>query len=92
MTTAGQQEDTFIVFGVAGTAYALSSRDVQHMEMVEGVIATQVGDRSFVMFAARWLEEVMEMCGVLLFVAALLRYIAEELPEPLVQDYRRGLR
>ena len=37
MTTAGQQADTFIVFGVAGTAYALPSRDVQHMEMVEGV-------------------------------------------------------
>jgi len=37
VTTTGQQADTFIVFGVAGTAYALSSRDVQHMEMVEGV-------------------------------------------------------
>jgi hypothetical protein len=47
------------------------------------------------MFAARWLEEVMEMCGVLIFIAALLRYIAEELPTEsgaLLQDYRRGLR
>jgi purine-binding chemotaxis protein CheW len=33
----GQQSDAFIVFGVAGTAYALPSRDVQHMEMIEGV-------------------------------------------------------
>ena len=37
MSTATPQADTFIVFGVAGTAYALPSRDVQHMEMVEGV-------------------------------------------------------
>jgi len=33
----GQQSDSFIIFGVAGTAYALASRDVQHMEMVENV-------------------------------------------------------
>jgi len=32
-----QQTNTFIVFDVAGTAYALPSHDVQHMEMVEGV-------------------------------------------------------
>src|SRR4051812_27136640 len=37
MTAAGPQADTFIVFGVAGTSYALPSRDVQHMEMVENV-------------------------------------------------------
>jgi hypothetical protein len=48
--------------------------------MVEGVIATQKGDGSFLMLATRWLEELMEMCGVLLFIAALLRYMAEELP------------
>src|SRR5437868_13808505 len=36
-TTEQQRPDTYIVFGIAGTAYALSSRDVQHMEMVEGV-------------------------------------------------------
>ena len=44
-------------------------------QMVEGVVATPVGDRSFVMFSGpRWLEEVMEMCGVLIFIAALVRY------------------
>ena len=29
--------DTFIVLGVAGTTYAVHSREVQHMEMVEDV-------------------------------------------------------
>jgi purine-binding chemotaxis protein CheW len=33
----GQQADSFVVFAVAGTTYALASRDVQHMEMVENV-------------------------------------------------------
>ena len=31
------QADTFVVFTVAGTSYALPSRDVQHMEMIENV-------------------------------------------------------
>ena len=31
--------DTFILFGVAGTTYALRSRDVAHVEMVEQVTA-----------------------------------------------------
>jgi purine-binding chemotaxis protein CheW len=35
-----QSLDTFIVFTVAGTAYALRSREVQHMEMLDGI--TQV--------------------------------------------------
>jgi purine-binding chemotaxis protein CheW len=35
--TTSSQADTYIVFAVAGTAYAIASRDVQHMEMVEGV-------------------------------------------------------
>ncbi len=81
---------TRLAFIVAGAVYLGGALG---LEMGEGVIATQIGAGSFAMFAARWLEEVMEMCGVLLFMAALLRYIAEELPpEPLVQDYRRGLR
>jgi purine-binding chemotaxis protein CheW len=29
--------DTFIVFSIAGTAYALRSQDVQHVEMIEQV-------------------------------------------------------
>ena len=29
--------ETFIVFSVAGTSYGLRSRDVQHMEMVDGI-------------------------------------------------------
>jgi purine-binding chemotaxis protein CheW len=37
MAITEQQAHTFIVFDVAGTAYALPSHDVQHMEMVEGV-------------------------------------------------------
>ncbi len=37
MTESPQQVDTFIVFTVAGTAYAVRSRAVQHMEMIEGV-------------------------------------------------------
>jgi purine-binding chemotaxis protein CheW len=36
MATAAQG-DAFIVFGVAGTAYAVASRDVLHMEMIENV-------------------------------------------------------
>src|SRR5437868_11259218 len=36
-TTEQQRPDTYIVFGIAGTAYGLPSRVVQHMEMVEGV-------------------------------------------------------
>jgi purine-binding chemotaxis protein CheW len=35
-----QSLETFIVFTVAGTAYALRSREVQHMEMLDGI--TQV--------------------------------------------------
>ena len=35
MTAA--MSDTYIVFSVAGTTYALRSREVQHMEMVEGM-------------------------------------------------------
>jgi purine-binding chemotaxis protein CheW len=37
MAEAPGQAETFIVFSVAGTAYAVRSRDVQHMEMVEEV-------------------------------------------------------
>jgi chemotaxis signal transduction protein len=36
-TAAAQAGDTFILFKVAGTVYALPSRDVQHMEMFEQV-------------------------------------------------------
>ncbi len=68
---------TRLEFIVAGAVYLGGALG---LEMVEGVIATRIGAGSFVMFAARWLEEVMEMCGVLLFLGALLRYIAEELP------------
>ena len=35
--TDGSAPDTFIVLTVAGTTYAVRSRDVQHMEMVENV-------------------------------------------------------
>ena len=68
---------TRLEFIVAGGVYLGGALG---LEMVEGAISTQMGDGSFVMFAARSLEAVMEMCGVLLFIAALLRYIAEELP------------
>lgn len=37
MAEASGQAESFIVFSVAGTAYAVRSRDVQHMEMVEEV-------------------------------------------------------
>ena len=37
MTDPSAAADTFIVLGVAGTTYAVRSRDVQHMEMVENV-------------------------------------------------------
>lgn len=37
MADAPQQADSFIVFSVAGTAYAIRSRDVQHMEMIDTV-------------------------------------------------------
>lgn len=37
MAETSQQRETYIVFSVAGTAYAVASRDVQHMEMVEEV-------------------------------------------------------
>ncbi|HEX4346730.1 MAG TPA: chemotaxis protein CheW, partial [Vicinamibacterales bacterium] len=37
MTDMATPIDSFIVFTVAQTAYALRSRDVQHMEMVEGM-------------------------------------------------------
>lgn len=36
MSTAAAA-DTFILFSVAGTTYALNTRDVRHMEMVENV-------------------------------------------------------
>jgi purine-binding chemotaxis protein CheW len=36
-TPVGQAGDTFILFKVADTTYALPSRDVQHMEMFEQV-------------------------------------------------------
>jgi hypothetical protein len=75
----------FIVAGVVYLGGALG------LEMVEGVIATGAGDGSFVMFAARWLEEVMEMCGVLMFIGALLRYIGEELPSERDANERLGL-
>src|SRR5689334_12080832 len=37
MTDAVNANDTFILFTVAGTTYALRSGEVQHMEMVEQV-------------------------------------------------------
>src|ERR1700741_206266 len=37
MSESSSSTDTFILFTVAGTAYALRSSDVQHMEMVEQV-------------------------------------------------------
>ncbi len=37
MADAKRPDDTFIVFSVAGTVYAVPSGDVQHMEMVEEV-------------------------------------------------------
>lgn len=37
MADSAQTSDAFIVFTVAGTAYAVRSRDVQHMEMIENV-------------------------------------------------------
>ena len=37
MTDNATVSDNFIVFGVAGTFYALRSTDVQHVEMVEQV-------------------------------------------------------
>ncbi len=37
MTDTSQRAETFIVLTVAGTTYALRSREVQHMEMVENV-------------------------------------------------------
>ncbi len=40
MTETQRHHDTFIVFSVAATVYAVPSADVQHMEMVEEV--TQV--------------------------------------------------
>jgi purine-binding chemotaxis protein CheW len=37
MADTNTAQDTFIVFTVAGTSYALPSRDVQHMEMLDGL-------------------------------------------------------
>jgi purine-binding chemotaxis protein CheW len=39
MTPAGtvQGLDSYILFSVAGTTYALPSREVRHMEMIEGI-------------------------------------------------------
>jgi purine-binding chemotaxis protein CheW len=37
MTETQAPLETFIVFTVAGTGYALRSRDVQHMEMLDGI-------------------------------------------------------
>jgi len=37
MTESAASTETFILFSVAGTTYALRSADVQHMEMVEHV-------------------------------------------------------
>jgi purine-binding chemotaxis protein CheW len=37
MTDLSSSPDTFIVLTVAGTSYAVRSRDVQHMEMIENV-------------------------------------------------------
>src|SRR3954453_13533999 len=35
----GKAEETFILFTVAGTTYAVRSRDVAHIEMIEAVTA-----------------------------------------------------
>jgi len=48
------------------------------LEMVEGVIATQNGEGTLLMVLARWLEEVLEMVGVLLFVNVLFRISVQE--------------
>jgi purine-binding chemotaxis protein CheW len=37
MPETGSSTDTFILFSVAGTTYALRSAEVQHMEMIEHV-------------------------------------------------------
>ena len=37
MTSTPHASDRFILFHVAGTTYAVSSRDVRHMEMIENV-------------------------------------------------------
>jgi len=34
---SAEMKQTYILFGVAGTSYAVPSHEVQHMEMVEGV-------------------------------------------------------
>ena len=39
MTETSNASQTYILFGVAGTTYAVPSRDVLHMEMVEHVTA-----------------------------------------------------
>jgi hypothetical protein len=48
------------------------------LEMVEGVIATHHGEATLPMFLVRWLEEVLEMSGVLFFASTLLRVSAED--------------
>jgi purine-binding chemotaxis protein CheW len=37
MTTTAHASDRYILFTVAGTSYGVPSRDVHHMEMMEGV-------------------------------------------------------
>ena len=39
MTETSNASQTYILFGVAGTTYAVPSRDVLHMEMIEHVTA-----------------------------------------------------
>ena len=36
-TQSPEMKQTYILFGVAGTSYAVPSHEVQHMEMVDGV-------------------------------------------------------
>ena len=66
-----------IEFVVAGGVFLSGALG---LEMVEGVIATQGGEGTLLMVLARWLEEVLEMVGVLLFVRALLSFSASDRP------------
>jgi hypothetical protein len=66
-----------IAFLTAGAVFLAGALG---LEMVEGVIATQNGEGTLLMVLARWLEEVLEMVGVLLFVNALLRISAAQRP------------
>jgi hypothetical protein len=57
------------------------------LEMAEGIIATHNGEGTLLMVLTRWLEEVLEMLGVLIFIRSLLRLMEDvqgsfDVPEP----------